>query len=898
MKTAKRDHLTSHLRVHVPLRPHKCSLCKKAFKRTQDLKKHARTHAATSDRSSFRKSETGGGPQYRNSAAYDIVTTFHRDRGSGNKYVREQGQGLVHDSGYGQGQKQGQEQGQGVRRQQSYDQLSAPLDSVQKPFPVSVVKDGLENAKVVPGTGVASSHTNFDSRQHQEVPAYLPPQYAPFPRNEATTGVSPPTGAALLGTPFQCPLQSQATPQPSLTNRVNGTLNTLLAESKRRPVEPALLAETLQRMSGLQETISSMNHTGHNDRPDSIGQDGAMDAHRASVDHGVYSKTMSPFPATTFATAAAITMNMASMKAATQTPVEPPLHGSRDPSFFADPSLPVREPSLDLSQYDLFGAHSRSDIRSLDGYLQQMENVLNKHMPGYASDIHLGTLPRTGFAGTEIPSHTSSGPTNHLGPADILDGVQANSIAHDGEQQQQYQYQYQHQHQHQQQHETGRSPYPRVIPDSYENPSPGPIHHRASTDATPPIYSQAAQPNYSTLSTMSLPAILSDPQQSVDDHSILGFGAPDSGPNVPVSQTTETNSYERFPLFSPRSLSIRTSSGTHRNIACQNTHSPQNALHSRNTNVTGASRAQGLYPSLPASTAAAMTVAAGTSQPSYPFSIEKQDHDASGEQQWRGVYPSSVSTPDARFSHSSRPLTGHSSRHMNLMPTLDSGALEQGEGGYERRIHGGVLQKSRKKGRQVENDEGEREGQIPREQGRETVAMHPKNDHQSEQKNQSIDDDDDYGGAGKKDKETTAVSEDKTITSETTSKGSGASTSSQAKFTLTPHQHETSLQMLSELRKWLRQNLEPYAPDSHDEASSKGRDADESGSPEARSATGPASDAGAISHSRGLAVQYLIDAASTESPRGESRDSSPQLLSDREVKYPLLHPNFPVSMDT
>ncbi|CAG8878173.1 unnamed protein product [Penicillium nalgiovense] len=31
--TVKRDHITSHIRVHVPLKPHKCDFCGKAFKR-------------------------------------------------------------------------------------------------------------------------------------------------------------------------------------------------------------------------------------------------------------------------------------------------------------------------------------------------------------------------------------------------------------------------------------------------------------------------------------------------------------------------------------------------------------------------------------------------------------------------------------------------------------------------------------------------------------------------------------------------------------------------------------------------------------------------------------------------------------------------------------------------
>ncbi|KAI0066432.1 hypothetical protein BV25DRAFT_1848850 [Artomyces pyxidatus] len=41
---AKRDHITSHLRVHTPLKPHVCDICKKTFKRPQDLKKHEKIH--------------------------------------------------------------------------------------------------------------------------------------------------------------------------------------------------------------------------------------------------------------------------------------------------------------------------------------------------------------------------------------------------------------------------------------------------------------------------------------------------------------------------------------------------------------------------------------------------------------------------------------------------------------------------------------------------------------------------------------------------------------------------------------------------------------------------------------------------------------------------------------
>lgn len=43
--TAKRDHIKSHIQVHVPFKPHKCHFCGNAYKRPQDLKKHVKTHA-------------------------------------------------------------------------------------------------------------------------------------------------------------------------------------------------------------------------------------------------------------------------------------------------------------------------------------------------------------------------------------------------------------------------------------------------------------------------------------------------------------------------------------------------------------------------------------------------------------------------------------------------------------------------------------------------------------------------------------------------------------------------------------------------------------------------------------------------------------------------------------
>ncbi|KAF4121175.1 Zinc finger, C2H2 type [Geosmithia morbida] len=64
--TVKRDHITSHIRVHVPLKPHKCDMCGKSFKRPQDLKKHIKTHADDSVlMRSSQEAHNQGGMNYR-----------------------------------------------------------------------------------------------------------------------------------------------------------------------------------------------------------------------------------------------------------------------------------------------------------------------------------------------------------------------------------------------------------------------------------------------------------------------------------------------------------------------------------------------------------------------------------------------------------------------------------------------------------------------------------------------------------------------------------------------------------------------------------------------------------------------------------------------------------------
>lgn len=64
----KRDHITSHLRVHTALKPHVCDICKKTFKRPQDLKKHEKIHTEEHH------------AQHRHSKAVTVPDTLSRNR--------------------------------------------------------------------------------------------------------------------------------------------------------------------------------------------------------------------------------------------------------------------------------------------------------------------------------------------------------------------------------------------------------------------------------------------------------------------------------------------------------------------------------------------------------------------------------------------------------------------------------------------------------------------------------------------------------------------------------------------------------------------------------------------------------------------------------------------------
>lgn len=75
--TEKRDHITSHLRVHVPLEPFICFTYHKLFKRPQDLKKHLEIHLESNKSLKKKRSRKLGSKNFIKRENYTIVDSIN-----------------------------------------------------------------------------------------------------------------------------------------------------------------------------------------------------------------------------------------------------------------------------------------------------------------------------------------------------------------------------------------------------------------------------------------------------------------------------------------------------------------------------------------------------------------------------------------------------------------------------------------------------------------------------------------------------------------------------------------------------------------------------------------------------------------------------------------------------
>ncbi|KAL7271178.1 hypothetical protein RUND412_006077 [Rhizina undulata] len=200
--TVKRDHITSHIRVHVPLKPHKCEFCKKAFKRPQDLKKHVKTHA---DDSVLLRSPEPDGTGRRTSAVHQARV--------GAPYI---------SNGYGRGG----------------SILSSQGDNVHSHYTT--------------GAGMQPLAATAAQAYYGSIGAYYP---------NPNGGNAP----VYYYTPDQPPAPQEAIPQTSQNEskkRAYEGVNGFFEDAKRHKIQPVYDGAMAQRLSALQQFVPATTAEG------------------------------------------------------------------------------------------------------------------------------------------------------------------------------------------------------------------------------------------------------------------------------------------------------------------------------------------------------------------------------------------------------------------------------------------------------------------------------------------------------------------------------------------------------------------------------------------------------------------------------------------------------------
>lgn len=236
--TVKRDHITSHIRVHVPLKPYKCDFCQKNFKRPQDLKKHVKTHAEDSastqsaSRSDTHRNSAGSMPAYMNR---NSLTGSYANI---DQYPLHNSQGVPLDySGYSQYGQQQHQQSQPTQARYKND------------FGISDYNQNLEYSHPGMYSGqpnYTSPRNRFTNQQSIQNSISSPSGYGLFEQFGSNT--APPNGRVLSSPNYD--------PSDSLSRkRGYDAAIDLFEDIKRARISPSYTSDMAARLSTIEQIV-------------------------------------------------------------------------------------------------------------------------------------------------------------------------------------------------------------------------------------------------------------------------------------------------------------------------------------------------------------------------------------------------------------------------------------------------------------------------------------------------------------------------------------------------------------------------------------------------------------------------------------------------------------------